>query len=685
MPFLAELDAHDPDQGGKARSLAQLAAHGLSTPKGFVATDALFRALCPPLPPSERLDEASLRAWDRLRHEIARAPWPPGFTAELDSFLGRVGATRYAVRSSFASEDTQGLLAAGVYESLLDVAHEAVPDAIRRVLDSALAPGAVAYALAHGRQPARDPVAVLIHAFVAGQAEGSAAFAPGHMADPLVMSRRGELSTPARAALERDTLALAKLRGAVEIEWVCTDEQLVYLQARPFEPPRPPIAWSGWADLPEGATAPSDWRWDASHNPLPLSPAQAGLVALVDERCRIGIRQRVLGGYLFYRTDDRPPSPAIPSQDAETYFARLRDDVAARLSALGEVPTLEGALALLLFAYEPIFGVLQPALRAAHARLARFLDEHAARATSLIPRLRTGVPSMASERRHRLTALAVAKDAAERARALDTYLALFGDEAPIWDVCTPTYAETPDALPAGRASHEPDEGLSNDWQQARKIVEDALPRALHAPWREILDAARTAVALGEADDWLYARTQTAVRRALLGLGRRLRDAQQLTSTDDVFFLPLPCLREIAQGGSVPADLAQTVRRARQAWHDAHDNPPPGQVTDDASLLRGAGTGGRAIGRVAFHRPGHAAPPDRVLVAKTILPTELPLLSPTAFVTETGGPLDHVAAQARERGLPAVVGARGAGSVLRENDLVLVDGDRGLVIRLGQEV
>jgi phosphoenolpyruvate-protein kinase (PTS system EI component) len=70
-----------------------------------------------------------------------------------------------------------------------------------------------------------------------------------------------------------------------------------------------------------------------------------------------------------------------------------------------------------------------------------------------------------------------------------------------------------------------------------------------------------------------------------------------------------------------------------------------------------------------------------LVAKTLLPTELPLISTIAFVTETGGPLDHVAAQARERGIPAVVGAQGVSSVFSDGDLVLVDGDAGLVVKL----
>jgi phosphoenolpyruvate-protein kinase (PTS system EI component) len=74
--------------------------------------------------------------------------------------------------------------------------------------------------------------------------------------------------------------------------------------------------------------------------------------------------------------------------------------------------------------------------------------------------------------------------------------------------------------------------------------------------------------------------------------------------------------------------------------------------------------------------------DTVLVARTLLPTELPLLSPAAIVVETGGALDHVAAQARERGIPAVVGAVGACDLLRDGDEVLVDGGAGWVVRLG---
>jgi phosphoenolpyruvate-protein kinase (PTS system EI component) len=86
-----------------------------------------------------------------------------------------------------------------------------------------------------------------------------------------------------------------------------------------------------------------------------------------------------------------------------------------------------------------------------------------------------------------------------------------------------------------------------------------------------------------------------------------------------------------------------------------------------------------VGRVWRHEAGRG-PADAILVAATLLPTELPLLHAAALVTEVGGPLDHVATQARERGLPAVVGVAGATAALAAGDLVVVDADAGVVVR-----
>jgi phosphoenolpyruvate-protein kinase (PTS system EI component) len=68
-----------------------------------------------------------------------------------------------------------------------------------------------------------------------------------------------------------------------------------------------------------------------------------------------------------------------------------------------------------------------------------------------------------------------------------------------------------------------------------------------------------------------------------------------------------------------------------------------------------------------------------LVATSLLPTELPLLTVAALITETGGPLGHVATLARESGLPAIVGVVGAVARLAEDQLVIVDADAGIIV------
>jgi phosphohistidine swiveling domain-containing protein len=324
--------------------------------------------------------------------------------------------------------------------------------------------------------------------------------------------------------------------------------------------------------------------------------------------------------------------------------------------------------------------VLQPALRQSRANLREFLESHAPAALALLPALLSGVPSLASERRELAAQIFSVPSQAARARA--DYLARFGDEAPMWDVRAATYAEQSDAL-LPDSIRRTREYVQHDWQEANTQVAAMLVSGMHDSWRKSLGAARAAVALGEADDWLYARAQTAVRRALLAIGQRLHHATRLREIEDIFFLPLPLIRRAANGGEESSDLATLASEGRNAWKRACNHPPPLPDGADSKAARGAGTGGRAIGRVTWHRPGlpTSAAADTILVAKTLLPTELPLINAIAFVTETGGPLDHVAAQARERGIPAVVGVQGASSLFSDGDLVLVDADAGLVVKL----
>ncbi len=73
---------------------------------------------------------------------------------------------------------------------------------------------------------------------------------------------------------------------------------------------------------------------------------------------------------------------------------------------------------------------------------------------------------------------------------------------------------------------------------------------------------------------------------------------------------------------------------------------------------------------------------RIVVADDLTPADTILMQHQgvqAFVTEYGGPLSHTAILARNLGIPAVVGARQARRYLREEELVIVDGQQGVVL------
>ena len=76
------------------------------------------------------------------------------------------------------------------------------------------------------------------------------------------------------------------------------------------------------------------------------------------------------------------------------------------------------------------------------------------------------------------------------------------------------------------------------------------------------------------------------------------------------------------------------------------------------------------------------PQGVILIASVITPDYLPLLQGVAgIITEQGGLTSHGAILARELGIPAVVSATGATTLLQTGEKLLLDGDKGEVYRL----
>jgi phosphotransferase system enzyme I (PtsI) len=98
-----------------------------------------------------------------------------------------------------------------------------------------------------------------------------------------------------------------------------------------------------------------------------------------------------------------------------------------------------------------------------------------------------------------------------------------------------------------------------------------------------------------------------------------------------------------------------------------------------SLSRGAPSAVPAPG-TASHDFGGDEP--LVLVASDIAPADMLSFKRSVFkgfVTDVGGKTSHTAIVARSMDIPAVVGARQASHLIRQDDCIIIDGDAGLVI------
>ncbi|WP_431820579.1 phosphoenolpyruvate--protein phosphotransferase [Burkholderia sp. F1] len=74
--------------------------------------------------------------------------------------------------------------------------------------------------------------------------------------------------------------------------------------------------------------------------------------------------------------------------------------------------------------------------------------------------------------------------------------------------------------------------------------------------------------------------------------------------------------------------------------------------------------------------------EMIVVAHDIAPADMMQFksqSFQAFVTDLGGRTSHTAIVARSLGIPAAVGVQHASTLIRQDDLIIVDGDQGIVI------
>lgn len=640
--------------GGKARGLARLVAAGLPVPEGWVLDDRAFRAAAGDAGAEDRArwmdPDAIGHALGAAAERLEAAELPPELVAEVCARARALG--RLAVRSSAAIEDGEAGAAAGVFASRVAVPPGEVWPAVRAVWSSALTPLAVSYARLRG-DAAAPAIAVILQRHVDGERVTIYTRPPGApdrdevwiQRGDRIATRRRDDADPLVELARRAERAIGAERGADVELMIDAGERAWIVQARPIVHParRAPAAPPAVVLAPLVADG-RRWTWDVTHNPDPLSAAQASLVERVERAGVAPWSMRVCAGYLYTAPREASPRPAL--EDRAELDARARALEARIEAALGVGDggggSLEDAIARYLAFYAIWAREVVPLIAAARAR-----------------------GPAGSLRGARPSAIEAALIAAARGELDEAALAArFGALAPAWDVAVPTFDERPGVL-------------RDAISRARLLADRELPPP--PPPHPASDLARAGADLAERDDLWFARAQRLVRRAVL---RRAADLG--LPPEDAFWIPLDEL------GAEPGPI-HAVRRRAAAARAAADRAARwsmpfvvgGEPAPAGAPLQGIGAGGRATGRikkVISLASSVAVGRGDVVVTRAVTPALAVFVTGcAALVSETGGALDHGASLARELGLPCVVGCRDAWSLLDDGMIVTVDGDAGTVV------
>ncbi|MEE9217028.1 MAG: PEP-utilizing enzyme, partial [Anaerolineales bacterium] len=295
---------------------------------------------------------------------------------------------------------------------------------------------------------------------------------------------------------------------------------------------------------------------------------------------------------------------------------------------------------------------------------------------------------------------------------LDTFLSEYGHREIRMDILYPTWGEDPAPVYSFiRGYLDADESQSPHVQQARlvkerkELTEEALAsveqglvgRYLLSPiFRWVLN--QTQLHTRERDTMHFELTRLfpLARRLLRELGQRWVKKGLVAQPEDVYFLSLEEMDEVAQTQKPVKDRIQEARQEfdanmRRPWPNIirgeEEIYPQAEVTE-GDMQGISGSPGVVSGPARVIRgPEEFGTLQRgeILVAPLTNPTWTPLFAiASAVITEVGGILSHGAIVAREYGIPAVMSVPGATHSLSDGQMITVDGNRGVVLVEGAE-
>ncbi|MEZ4222441.1 MAG: PEP-utilizing enzyme [Polyangiaceae bacterium] len=288
-------------------------------------------------------------------------------------------------------------------------------------------------------------------------------------------------------------------------------------------------------------------------------------------------------------------------------------------------------------------------------------------------------------------------------RALQQWLSAYGDRG--WtepEIAAPRFSEQlPRVYDMLRANLAASPDLAARMSRVRAHSDEAIARLEEAQsylevtlFRSLLGRARGLLSVRERCRVWLAQTVSMLRTVVMDVDRRLRRLDPQLREGAAFFLEP---EELMHAISVSrADLGSVVRWRRAGFKLVADRadppelfvgrPPPFPTVDPRQQLGGEGAssalGEGEVRHLSLSTGMGDVAPNTILVVRSLDVGLAPLLPAVAgVIAECGGTLSHGAIVAREMGVPAVVGARGARALLAQGERVRIDGNTGSIERV----
>ncbi|MBN1195968.1 MAG: hypothetical protein JXA62_01025 [Candidatus Aminicenantes bacterium] len=708
--------------GGKARMLARLMDLGFAVPPGicltvvayerFVREHDLEPVLQMELERKRYKDMRWEEMWDsalRLRSRFLNATFPADMQSAItESLLHEHVAAPWVVRSSAPAEDAKGTSFAGLHESVVGVRdYGELWDALRTVWASLWSDAAILYRRELALDSRRSRMAVVIQSLVERSPSGVAfgrdpreprsnrsvvEAVPGlckDLVDGEVDPDRWIIENADGRIVERRTGG----REDADIGPLLGDESLKYL-------------WRVVRSLEEAFDFPPDTEWTGRDDDLVLLQARPMTTAPQDDKAEyLSLRP---GPQRLRSLARRVVEELIPQLEAEgrrwsqenletITDPRLADALQHRLERLSHwkrvykrdfIPFAHGVRALGRYYND----LMRPDDPYEFLDLLRGADMLASRRNRDLAGLSRGLAKNADLRR----ALQEWWDSGRKRPELDSALknvsggkafvnklekvlaehfdVAFGDTR-LWEERADVIAVI---LEMSQLEHAPSH--RNVSKEARRLEKRFLAAA--GPRRkkeaeDVLRIGRLSWRLRDDDNILVGRLESQLRRALDLVAERLHTQGRIPSGKPVPLSAVPLVMEALRhpgGGELTWLEPVSPEGAGKPFADGANRPrqltgqpaSPGMATGAARVIA-------VPADLARFRAGE------VLICDAIQPNMTHLVPLAAAVVERrGGMLIHGAIIAREMGIPCVNGVPAAAHVIRNGDVVTVDGHLGIV-------